>query len=71
MNKVNFHTGRTFYQSTMRGTASGWYFLARNGRTLGPYLSPEEMQMALQAFVKARVSVGDSGGRHRQRKAAA
>lgn len=71
MNKVNFHTGRTFYQSTARGTASGWYFMARNGRTMVPYLSPEEMQVALQAFVKACSSIGDSGGRRKQRKAAA
>ena len=71
MNKVNFHTGRTFYQSTMRGTTSGWYFMSRNGRTMGPYLSPEALQMALQAFMKACISVGDSGGRRGQREAAA
>ena len=71
MNKVNFHTARTFYQSSMRGAASGWYFTARNGRTIGPFLSHAEMQLALHSFVKACVTTGDYSGRHSRHHSAA
>ena len=64
MHTVNFHAGRVFYQSSACSTTDGWYFLARNGRTIGPFQSREEMQMALLSFMKACVSVGDTGGRY-------
>ena len=66
MNTVNFHAGRVFYQSSAHGATNGWYFLARNKRIIGPYLSHEALQAALQSFVKACVSVGETDGRHSQ-----
>jgi hypothetical protein len=68
MSKVNFHAGRTFYQSTAHGATNGWYFLARNKRIIGPYLSREALQVALQSFVKACVSVGETDGRCNRRE---
>lgn len=71
MDKVNFHAGRTFYQSSIHSTTNGWYFLARNRRAVGPFLSPDEMQLALPSVVKACVSAGDTSRRYRQHETAA
>jgi hypothetical protein len=71
MNNVNFHAARTFYQSSIHTTINGWYFLARNRRAVGPFLSPDEMQLALQSFVKACVSAGDTGRRYNRHETAA
>ena len=71
MNKVNFHAARSFHQSSIHTTINGWYFLARNRGAVGPFLSPDEMQLALQSFVKACVSSGDTGRRYSQHETAA
>jgi hypothetical protein len=63
MNSVNFHAGRIFYQSSTHGTVTGWYFLARNGRTIGPFQSGDELQVVLRSFLRACMVVGDTGGR--------
>jgi hypothetical protein len=68
---VNFRAGRTYYQSSRRGTGDGWYFQARQARTIGPFQSREDMLSALQSFVKACVAAGDCGGRTRPRESAA
>jgi hypothetical protein len=71
MNKVNFHAARTFYQSSIHTTTNGWYFLARNRGAVGPFLSPDEMQLALQSYVKACVHERDTGRRYSQHETAA
>ena len=71
MNPVNFRAGRTFYQSSRGGTGDGWYFQARQARTIGPFQSRDEMLSALRSFVNACVAAGDSGGRTSPRESAA
>ena len=71
MNKANFHAGRTFYQSSIHSAENGWYFLARNRKAVGPFMSPVEAQLALQSFIKACVSVGDDGRRYSRHESAA
>jgi hypothetical protein len=64
MNKAKFQAGRAFYQSSTHSTETGWYFLARNRRVVGPFPSSVEMRLALQSFIKACVSAGDDGRRY-------